>query len=119
VQQEKCAEAYEERHPRKIGLRQRDDPDGAQRGDGRQVHVRGQRGKRCKQYNKDEIVHCFFAKAKRPAENSPAVAAYSIRASFSQERTIFIQDEAKIVYQSKDGREEKVFDAPEWLGLTC
>jgi hypothetical protein len=52
----------------------------------------------------------FFAKSKRPAENSPTVAAYSIRASFSQEGTTCIQDEAKIVYQSKESREEKVIE---------
>gem|GEM_PF-5891218 len=60
----------------------------------------------------------FFAKAKRPAENSPTVAAYSIRACFSQERMTYIQDEAKVVYQSKDGRKEKGFDAPEWPALS-
>jgi len=43
---------------------QGDAPDGAQRGDGGQVHVRGQRGKRCKQYDQDEIVQCFFRKSK-------------------------------------------------------
>ncbi len=31
----------------------------------------------------------------------------------------YIQDEAKVVYQSKDGREEKVFDALEWLAAMC
>jgi len=38
-------------------------------------------------------------------------------ASFSQERMTYIRDEAKIIYQSKDGREEKMFDALEWPAL--
>ena len=38
-----------------------------------------------------------------------------IRASFSQERMSYLREEAKVVYQSKDGKHEKVFDALEWL----
>ena len=53
---------------------------------------------------------------KRSMEN---LARYIIRASFSQERMTYIQDDAKVVYQSKDGREEKVFDALEWLAAMC
>ncbi|MFC1488621.1 transposase [Thermodesulfobacteriota bacterium] len=53
---------------------------------------------------------------KRSMEN---LAHYIIRASFSQERMIYIQDEAKVVYQSKDGRAEKMFDALEWLAAMC
>ena len=34
-----------------------------------------------------------------------------ILASFSQERMTYIQDEAKVVCQSKDGRDGKVFGA--------
>ena len=52
---------------------------------------------------------------KRSMEN---LARYIIRASFSQERMTYIRDEAKIIYQSKDGREEKMFDALEWLAAT-
>jgi len=47
------------------------------------------------------------------------LARYIIRASFSQERMTYIRDEAKIIYQSKDGREEKMFDALEWLAAMC
>jgi len=39
------------------------------------------------------------------------LACYIIRASFSQERMSYIREEAKVVYQSKDGKREKVFDA--------
>jgi len=43
------------------------------------------------------------------------LARYIIRASFSQERLTYIPDESKVVYKSKDGKEEKTFDALEWL----
>jgi hypothetical protein len=51
---------------------------------------------------------------KRSMEN---LARYIIRASFSQERMTYIRDEAKVIYQSKDVREEKIFDALEWPAL--
>ena len=41
------------------------------------------------------------------------LAHYIIRASFSQERTIYIPEESKLIYQSRDGKQEKVFDALE------
>lgn len=41
------------------------------------------------------------------------LARYIIRASFSQERMTYIPEESKVIYQSKDGKEEKVFDALE------
>jgi len=31
----------------------------------------------------------------------------------------YIPEEAKFSYQSKDGKEEKVFDALEWLAAMC
>jgi len=43
------------------------------------------------------------------------LARYIIRASFSQERMTYIKEEPKVSYQSKDGKEEKIFDALEWL----
>jgi hypothetical protein len=43
------------------------------------------------------------------------LARYIIRASFSQERMTYVSEESKVVYESKDGKEEKVFDALEWL----
>ena len=43
------------------------------------------------------------------------LARYIIRASFSQERMTYIPEESKVIYQSKDGKEEKVFDTLEWL----
>ena len=42
-------------------------------------------------------------------------ARYIIRASFSQERMAYIPEKSEVVYQSKDGKEEKIFDALEWI----
>jgi len=47
------------------------------------------------------------------------LAGYIIRASFSQERMTYIPEESKIIYQSKDRREEKAFDALEWVAAMC
>ena len=47
------------------------------------------------------------------------LARYIIRASFSQERMTYIPDESKVIYQSKDGKDEKVFDALEWIAAMC
>ena len=47
------------------------------------------------------------------------LARYIIRASFSQERMTYIPEESKVLYQSKDGKKEKVFDALEWLAAMC
>ena len=49
------------------------------------------------------------------------LAKYIVRASFSQERMLYISAEksadgsAKVVYQSKDGKTEQTFDAIGWL----
>ncbi len=53
------------------------------------------------------------------------LARYIIRASlsrlglvdrrgFSQERVTYVPEDSKVVYRSKDGKEEKIFDAFEW-----
>ncbi len=47
------------------------------------------------------------------------LARYIIRASFSQERMTYSKEESKVSYQPKDGKEEKVFDALEWLAAMC
>jgi len=47
------------------------------------------------------------------------LARYIIRASFSQERISYIPEESKVIYQSKDGKEEKIFDALEWIAAIC
>ena len=43
------------------------------------------------------------------------LARYIIRASFSQERMTYLPEESRIIYRSKDNRQEKAFDALEWL----
>ena len=48
-----------------------------------------------------------------PASAGENLARYIIRASFSQERMTYIPEDTKVIYQSKDGKEEKVFDALE------
>ena len=47
------------------------------------------------------------------------LARYVVRASFSQERMTYIPEEAKVVYRPKDGKNEKTFDALEWLAAMC
>jgi hypothetical protein len=47
------------------------------------------------------------------------LARYIIRASFSQERMQYLPEPPKVVYRAKDGSEEKVFDALEWLAAMC
>ena len=42
------------------------------------------------------------------------LARYIIRASFSQERMSYVEEHGIVVYRSKDGAEQKVFDALEW-----
>ena len=47
------------------------------------------------------------------------LARYIIRASFSQERMQYLDQEGKVVYASKDGKSIKVFPAMEWLAAMC
>jgi hypothetical protein len=47
------------------------------------------------------------------------LARYIIRASFSQERMQYLDQEGKVVYTSKDGKSIKVFPAMEWLAAMC
>jgi hypothetical protein len=47
------------------------------------------------------------------------LARYIIRASFSQERMSYVEEEAQVLYRSKDGKEEKIFDVLEWLAAMC
>ena len=47
------------------------------------------------------------------------LARYIIRASFSQERMTYMKEQSKVLYESKDGKAPKVFDALEWLAAMC
>ena len=53
------------------------------------------------------------------APGAAGAPALRVRASFSQERMTYTRKESKVIYQSKDGKEEKVFDALEWLAVMC
>jgi len=52
-------------------------------------------------------------------ESMENLARYIVRASFSQERMTYFPEDSKVVYRSKDGKEEKIFDAIEWLAAMC
>jgi len=60
-------------------------------------------------------VHCGPRIQPDDEEAMENLARYVVRASFSQERMTYITEEAKVVYRSKDGKNEKTFDALEWL----
>jgi hypothetical protein len=47
------------------------------------------------------------------------LARYIIRASFSQERMQYLDQEGTVVYKSKDGGTTKSFPALEWLAAMC
>ena len=47
------------------------------------------------------------------------LARYIIRASFSQERRQYLEQEGTVVYRSKDGKDQKTFPAMEWLAAMC
>jgi hypothetical protein len=47
------------------------------------------------------------------------LARYVVRVSFSQERMTYIPEESKVLYRSKDGKKENMFDALEWLAAIC
>ena len=68
-------------------------------------------------------VYCGDAIWPHNQEGLENLARYIIRASFSQERMTYIpahqssDGTAKVVYESKDGRTQKTFDALDWLAL--
>jgi hypothetical protein len=43
------------------------------------------------------------------------LAAYLIWAPFSQERIEYILEEARVICDSKDGKDKKTYDSLEWL----
>jgi hypothetical protein len=47
------------------------------------------------------------------------LARYIIRASFSHERMTYLRDESKVLYQSKDAKQNRTFNALEWLAAMC
>jgi hypothetical protein len=47
------------------------------------------------------------------------LARYIIRASFSQERMQYLDQEGKVTYTSKNGETHRIFPALEWLAAMC
>jgi len=65
-------------------------------------------------------IYCGNAIWPHNEEGLENLARYIIRASFSQERMAYIpandfSDGAKVVYESKDGKTSKTFDALDWF----
>ena len=66
-------------------------------------------------------VYCGNAIWPHNQEGLESLARYIIRASFSQERRIYIPAHdssdgvAKVIYESKDGKASRTFDALDWL----
>jgi hypothetical protein len=58
---------------------------------------------------------CFFAKVRSLKIWSTCLCHGVIRASLSQERMTYFPEDSKVVYRSKDGKDEKIFDALEWI----
>jgi hypothetical protein len=58
----------------------------------------------------------IYPREEKAMEN---LARYIIRASFSQERMTYMKKQSKVLYESKDGKAPKVFDALEWLAAMC
>jgi hypothetical protein len=61
------------------------------------------------------IVYCGPRIQPGDEEAFENLALYIIRASFSDERMAYILEESKVLYRSKDGKKENIFDALEWL----
>ena len=64
-------------------------------------------------------VHCGPRIQPGEEEVIENLARHIICTSFSQERMTYIPEEPKVVYRSKNGKEEKIFDALEWLAAMC
>ena len=65
--------------------------------------------------------HVFCGNRISPKDDTAMenLARYIIRASFSQERMQYLDQEGKVVYSAKDGKSVKVFPAMEWLAAMC
>jgi len=65
--------------------------------------------------------HVFCGNRISPTDDTAMenLARYIIRASFSQERMQYLDQEGAVVYTSKDGETTKSFPALEWLAAMC
>jgi hypothetical protein len=64
-------------------------------------------------------VHCGPRIKPGDEEAMENLDRYVVRASFSQERMTYLPDESQVLYRSKDGKNERTFDALEWLAAMC
>ena len=55
----------------------------------------------------------------RQEESMENLARYIVRASFSRERMTYHRETGQVEYQSKDGKQNRMFDALEWLAAMC
>jgi hypothetical protein len=56
----------------------------------------------------------------REKQSLENLAAYLIRATFSQTRMDYSPEQATVLYRSKDGKDKKTYDALQWLAaMTC
>lgn len=60
-------------------------------------------------------VFCGARIVPREKRSPERLAAYLIRSSFSQERMEYLPDQARVRYRCKDTKEQKSYDAQEWL----
>ena len=65
--------------------------------------------------------HVFCGNRISPSDDRAMenLARYIIRASFSQERTEYLDQEGMVVYTGKGKKTNKVFPALEWLAAMC
>jgi REP element-mobilizing transposase RayT len=65
--------------------------------------------------------HVFCGNRISPDEETSMenLARYIIRASFSQERMQYLDQEATVIYTAKNGKDTTVFPALEWLANLC
>jgi len=47
------------------------------------------------------------------------LARYITHAFFSQERMTYVPEGSKVIYQSKDGKDEEAIDPLGWFGAMC
>ncbi|MBW1668186.1 MAG: transposase, partial [Deltaproteobacteria bacterium] len=55
----------------------------------------------------------------RHADSMENLARYIIRASFAQDRMTYLPREAQVIYESRDAKRTKTFEALEWLAAMC
>ena len=69
---------------------------------------------------KHSSFHVFCGNRMSPGDDTAIenLARYIIRASFSQERMKYLDQEGEVIYSAKGRKTNKVFPAMEWLAAT-